>query len=75
MIEPGDAVLADDNGMLVMKPHEIAETAMNAVDVQRAEQTRLARSTTGGKRPEFDEKNARSAEIMTNEPRPRHSRA
>jgi regulator of RNase E activity RraA len=68
-VEPGDAVLADDNGVLVMKPHEIAEAATHAVEMQKAEQTTLARLTKGEKLPEFNGTNARIAEIVKTEPR------
>ena len=44
-VEPGDAILADENGVLVMKPHEIAAAAERAVAMQQAEQTTLARLT------------------------------
>ena len=68
-VEPGDAVLADENGVLVMKPHEIAEAAARAAGMQQAEQTTLARLTKGEKLPEFNGTNARIAEIVKNEPR------
>jgi regulator of RNase E activity RraA len=63
-VEPGDAVLADENGVLVMKPHEIVEAAERAVGMQKAEQTTLARLTKGEKLPELNGTNARIAEIM-----------
>jgi regulator of RNase E activity RraA len=63
-VEPGDAILADENGVLVMKPHEIAAAADRAVGMQQAEQTTLARLRNGEKLPEFNGTNARIAEIM-----------
>src|SRR6185437_14166863 len=42
-VEPGDAILADENGVLVMEPHEIEAAAARAVGMQKAEQGTLAR--------------------------------
>ncbi|HUB15519.1 MAG TPA: RraA family protein [Acetobacteraceae bacterium] len=63
-VEPGDAVLADENGVLVMKPHEIAAAAERAVAMQQAEQTTLARLRNGEKLPDFNGTNQRIAEIV-----------
>jgi 4-hydroxy-4-methyl-2-oxoglutarate aldolase len=46
-IEPKDAVLADENGVLLIKPHEIAAAGEHAVGMQKAEQTTLACLTKG----------------------------
>jgi 4-hydroxy-4-methyl-2-oxoglutarate aldolase len=63
-VEPGDAILADENGVLVMKPHEIAAAADRAVAMQKAEQTTLARITKGERLPDINDTNKRIAEIV-----------
>ncbi len=63
-VEPGDAVLADENGVLVMKPHEIVEAAQRAVGMQNAEKQSLARIVKGERLPDINGTNARIAEIM-----------
>src|SRR3954453_5962622 len=42
-VEPGDAILADENGVLVLKPDEITEAANRAIGMQQAEKKTLAR--------------------------------
>lgn len=63
-VEAGDAILADENGVLVMKPHEIAAAAERAVAMQQAEQTTLARLRNGEKLPDFNGTNQKIAEII-----------
>ena len=63
-VAPGDAILADENGVLVLKPHEIAEAAAIAVGMQQAEKLMLARVAKGEKLPDINGTNARIAEIM-----------
>ena len=63
-VEPGDAILADENGVLVMKPHEIAEAASRAVAMQMAEKESLKRVACGERLPDINGTNARIAEIM-----------
>ena len=63
-VEPGDAILADENGVLVLKPHEIVESAQRAVAMQTAEKTTFARLAKGEKLPEMNGTNARIAEIL-----------
>lgn len=63
-VEPGDAVLADENGVLVMKPHEITEAANRAIGMQQAEKKTLARITAGERMPDINGTNARVAEIL-----------
>jgi regulator of RNase E activity RraA len=36
-VEPGDTILADENGVLVLQPHEAAEATARAVAMQNAE--------------------------------------
>jgi regulator of RNase E activity RraA len=63
-VEPGDAILADENGVLVLKPHEIEDAAARAVAMQAAEKDSLARVAKGEKLPDINGTNARIAEIM-----------
>lgn len=63
-VEPGDAVLADENGVLVMKAHEITEAAERAIGMQEAEKKTLARVAAGERMPDINGTNARIAEIL-----------
>jgi regulator of RNase E activity RraA len=63
-VAPGDAILADENGVLVLKPHEITAAASRAVGMQEAEKRTLPRIAAGEKLPEINGTNARIAEIM-----------
>ncbi len=63
-VEPGDAILADENGVLVMKPHEIVEAATRAVGMQEAEKVALKRVAAGERLPDINGTNARIAEIV-----------
>lgn len=63
-VEPGDAVLADENGVLVMKPHEITEAANRAIGMQKAEKVTLSRIDKGERMPDINGTNARIAEIL-----------
>jgi regulator of RNase E activity RraA len=63
-VAPGDAILADEIGVLVMKPHEIAEPASRAVGMQTAEKEALQRVANGERLPDINGTNARTAEIV-----------
>jgi regulator of RNase E activity RraA len=63
-VEPGDAVLADENGVLVLKASEIVEAAQRAVGMQNAEKASLARIAKGERLPDINGTNARIAEIV-----------
>jgi len=63
-VEPGDAILADENGVLVLKPNEITEAAARAVGMQNEEKDVLKRVANGEKMPDINGTNARIAEIM-----------
>lgn len=63
-VEPGDAILADENGVLVLKPHEIETAAARAVAMQQEEKQVLARVAAGEKLPDINGTNARLEEIM-----------
>jgi 4-hydroxy-4-methyl-2-oxoglutarate aldolase len=63
-VEPGDAVLADENGVLVLKPSQIRAAAERAIGMQRDEKIRYPRVTAGEKLPDINGTNARIREIM-----------
>jgi 4-hydroxy-4-methyl-2-oxoglutarate aldolase len=63
-VMPGDAVLADENGVLVLKADEIAESAARAVAMQQAEKAMLERIRQGEKMPDINGTNDRLREIM-----------
>ena len=63
-VEPGDAILADENGVLVLKPHEITEAAERAIGMQESEKKTLARITAGERLPDINGTNARIRELM-----------
>jgi regulator of RNase E activity RraA len=52
-VEPGDAVLADESGVLILKPHEIDLVADRALDMQARELTLLQRIDSGERLPEI----------------------
>lgn len=64
VVEPGDAILADDNGVLVLKPWDIVAAAATAVGMQQEEKTMLARVAAGEKLPDLNGANARIAAIL-----------
>ena len=63
-VTPGDGILADENGVLVLKADEITEAARRAIDMQQAEKKTLARIKAGERMPDINGTNARVAEIM-----------
>jgi len=63
-VEPGDAVLADENGVLVMKASEIKTSAERAIGMQEAEKKTLARIAEGEMMPDINGTNARIQELM-----------
>ena len=63
-VMPGDAVLADENGILVLKPDQIADAAPRAIEMQAAEGPRLKEVAAGARLPELNGTNARMAEIL-----------
>jgi len=63
-VMPGDAVLADGNGVLVLKADEIEESAARAVAMQQAEKATLERIRLGEKMPDINGTNDRLREIM-----------
>jgi 4-hydroxy-4-methyl-2-oxoglutarate aldolase len=63
-VAPGDAILADENGVLVLKPDEIEDAAARAVAMQNEEKSVLKRVANGERLPDINGTNARIAEIM-----------
>lgn len=63
-VMPGDAVLADENGILFLKPDMIEATAKRGIEMQAAEGPRLERVAKGERLPEINGTNARIREIV-----------
>jgi len=63
-VHPGDAILADENGVLVLRPAEAAAAAQRAIRMQAAEAPRLAELANGAKLPDLNGTNARIREIL-----------
>ena len=63
-VHPGDAILADENGVLVLNPAEIADAARRAIQMQADEGPRLAEVAKGAKLPELNGTNARLRDIL-----------
>ncbi|GAB4184378.1 MAG: RraA family protein [Thalassobaculales bacterium] len=54
VVTPGDAILADENGILVLKAQDITAIATRAIEMQAAEGPRLARVAKGEKLPDIN---------------------
>jgi regulator of RNase E activity RraA len=65
-VRPGDAVLADENGILVMDPSQARAAAERAIAMQQAEKANLDRVALGEKLPDLNGTNQRIREIMAN---------
>lgn len=63
-VNPGDAILADENGVLVMPPSDVKAAAERAIAMQQAEKLSLARIANGERLPDINGTNARIAEII-----------
>jgi regulator of RNase E activity RraA len=61
---PGDAILADENGILVLKPEQIADAAPRAIQMQAAEGPRLAEVAKGARLPDLNGTNAKLRDLM-----------
>jgi 4-hydroxy-4-methyl-2-oxoglutarate aldolase len=68
-VTPGDAILADENGVLVMPPSDIAAAAERAIAMQDAEKLSLARVARGERLPDINGTNTRIAEILAQQNR------
>ncbi len=63
-VAPGDAILADENGVLVLKPEQIRAAATRAIDMQADEKIRLAEVAKGARLPDLNGTNQRLREIL-----------
>jgi regulator of RNase E activity RraA len=63
-VHPGDAILADENGVLVLRPTDFVEAARRAIRMQSDEAPRLAQLAGGATLPELNGTNARIREIL-----------
>jgi regulator of RNase E activity RraA len=63
-VMPGDAVLADENGILFLKPDQVEATAKRGIEMQAAEGPRLQRVAKGERLPDINGTNARIREIV-----------
>lgn len=52
-VNPGDAIFADENGVLVLNPSQIEAAAKRAIGMQTEEKTTLARLDAGEKYPDI----------------------
>ncbi|MSO77226.1 MAG: RraA family protein [Alphaproteobacteria bacterium] len=64
VVEPGDAILADENGVLVLKVPEAAAAAKRAIEMQAEEAAMLKRVAAGERMAEINGTNRRVAEIL-----------
>ena len=53
IVHPGDAVVADENGMVFLRPGQVIEMAQRAIDFQHKEKHTLARLAKGEKFPDI----------------------
>ena len=53
VVEPGDAILADESGILVLRPSQIEATVERALQLQEAEKEVLRRLDAGEKLPDI----------------------
>jgi len=51
-VRPGDAILADENGILILQPEEIEDAVLHAVSLQEQEKATLARLREGEAYPD-----------------------
>ncbi|HEX2116409.1 MAG TPA: RraA family protein [Alphaproteobacteria bacterium] len=63
-VMPGDAILADENGILVLRREQIEAAAKRAITMQQDEKPRLARVAKGERLPDINGTNAKIREIM-----------
>lgn len=63
-VRPGDAILADENGVLVIPADQIEAAANRAIAMQKAEKTTLARVDAGEKFPDITGASAQIREKM-----------
>jgi regulator of RNase E activity RraA len=63
-VMPGDAVLADENGILFLKPDQVESVAKRGIEMQAAEGPRLQRVAKGERLPDINGTNAKIREIV-----------
>jgi regulator of RNase E activity RraA len=63
-VQPGDAILADENGVLVLPPGQARAAAERAIGMQTDEPVWLAKVKNGERLPDINGTNARIREIM-----------
>ena len=63
-VMPGDAVLADENGILFLRPDMVEATSKRGIEMQAAEGPRLERVAKGERLPDINGTNARIREIV-----------
>jgi 4-hydroxy-4-methyl-2-oxoglutarate aldolase len=63
-VRPGDAILADENGVLVLRSDQIEAAAKRAITMQQDEGVRLARVAKGERLPDINGTNAKIREIV-----------
>jgi regulator of RNase E activity RraA len=63
-VMPGDAVLADENGILFLKPDMVEAIAKRGIEMQAAEGPRLQRVAKGERLPDINGTNAKIREIV-----------
>jgi regulator of RNase E activity RraA len=52
-VNPGDAIIADENGVLVLAPRDIRDAAGRAIQMQKDEKLTIARLKAGEKYPDI----------------------
>jgi regulator of RNase E activity RraA len=52
-VNPGDAIIADENGVLVLAPRDIRDAAARAIQMQKDEKLTIARLKSGEKMPDI----------------------
>ena len=63
-VHPGDAILGDENGVLVLPPAAAGEAAQRAIRMQAEAEPRLAEIAKGAKLPDLNGTNERLRAIM-----------
>jgi 4-hydroxy-4-methyl-2-oxoglutarate aldolase len=63
-VMPGDAVLADENGILFLKPDHVESVAKRGIEMQAAEGPRLQRVAKGERLPDINGTSAKIREIV-----------
>jgi regulator of RNase E activity RraA len=61
---PGDAILADDNGVLVLRPDQVETAARRAIALQEQEKRDIERLRAGVRLSELNGTDARLREIL-----------